>query len=148
MKDFYLVLQVARSATPKEIRSAYRRRALELHPDQSGAGSEPFIELQKAYGVLRDSRKRAAYDRQTGTIPIRRVVGSEKVRRPRAEPFRDVEPMSGSGHEELLEWLWSDVEFGPRLKRSSRLGRAITIGRGRLSRRLGNCIFGNFAWAW
>ena len=107
MKDFYLVLQVARSATPKEIRSAYRRRALELHPDQSGADSEPFIELQKAYGVLSDPSKRAAYDRQTGALPIRRVARRETFRRPRAEPFRDVEPVGGLEFEELFEWVWS-----------------------------------------
>ena len=111
MKDFYLVLQVARSATPKEIRSAYRRRALELHPDQSGADSEPFIELQKAYSVLSDPLQRAAYDRQTGTIPIRRVARREKLRPPRAEPFRDVETTRRSGYEEVIEWLWSDFEF-------------------------------------
>ena len=107
MKDFYLVLQVARSATPKEIRSAYRRRARELHPDQSGADSEPFIELQKAYWVLSDPSKRAAYDRQRGTIANRRVARREKFGRPRAEPFRDVEAMRGWEFEELFEWVWS-----------------------------------------
>jgi curved DNA-binding protein CbpA len=105
MKDFYLVLQVAPSATPEEIRSAYRRRALQLHPDQSGAGSEPFIELQKAYSVLSDPSQRAAYDRQTGTIPVRRIAQRETFRRPRAEPFRDVEPMRAAAYEDLFEWL-------------------------------------------
>ena len=111
MKDFYLVLEVARSATPKEIRSAYRRRALELHPDRSGADSGPFIELQKAYWGLSDPSKRAAYDRLTGTIPVRQVARGEKFRRPRAEPFRDVEPMGSLEFERVFEWLWSDFEF-------------------------------------
>lgn len=107
MKDFYLVLQVPPNATPEEIRAAYRRRALKLHPDQSGAGSEPFIELQKAYAVLSDPSQRADYDRRSRAIPIRRVVRRETFRRPRAEPFRDPDRLGGSEFEELFEWLWS-----------------------------------------
>lgn len=105
MKDFYLVLQVAPNATPEEIRSAYRRRALRLHPDQSGGGSEPFIELQRAYSVLSDPSRRAAYDRETERIPIRPVFRRETPRRPRAEPFREVEPLRASADEDVFEWL-------------------------------------------
>jgi molecular chaperone DnaJ len=61
-KDFYLILQVRREASPEGIRSAYRRRARELHPDKSGTGSEPFLELQEAYSVLSDPAQREAYD--------------------------------------------------------------------------------------
>src|SRR5689334_3119019 len=107
MKDFYLVLQVARSAPPEEIRAAYRRRALELHPDQSGAGSEPFIELQKAYSVLSDPSQRADYDQRSRSVPIRRAVRRETFRRPRAEPFRDPDLFGASEFEGLFEWLWS-----------------------------------------
>jgi molecular chaperone DnaJ len=92
MKDFYLILQVTRTATPEQIRSAYRRRALELHPDRSGAGGEPFIELQEAYSVLSDPAQRAAYDRQVESLPVPRVGVR---RRPAAEPFREVERAGG-----------------------------------------------------
>ncbi len=113
MKDLYLVLQVSRSATPGEIRSAYRRQALRLHPDQSGGDSEAFLELQKAYWVLSDPSQRAAYDRQTGTIPIRRVaVRRETFRRPRAEPFRHIERAGRGEFDEIAEWWWwSDFDF-------------------------------------
>ena len=36
-KDFYVVLELTRDATAEQIRSAFRRRALELHPDRAGA---------------------------------------------------------------------------------------------------------------
>ena len=107
MKDFYLVLQVAPNATPEEIRAAYRCRALKLHPDHSGADSEPFIELQNAYSVLSDPSQRAAYDRRSEAIPVRRVARRETSRRPRAEPFRDPDLLGGSAFEDLFEWLWS-----------------------------------------
>lgn len=91
--DFYLVLQVIREAALDEIHSAYRHLALQLHPDRSGGSSEPFIELQKAYSVLSDPERRAAYDHRTGSIPIRHVA-VEGFDRPFAETFRAVDPVS------------------------------------------------------
>lgn len=128
-KDFYLVLQVTREASPQEIRSAYRRRALELHPDASGTGSEPFIELQEAYSVLSDPQLRAAYDRKTELVPVARL--ERRARRPRAaEPFRDVEPAGGfrevsltrsfdsfaPSFDEIFDRLWSNFDFRARPK--------------------------------
>ncbi len=129
MKDFYVVLQVTRDATPEQIRSAYRRRAPELHPDKSGAGSEPFLELQDAYSVLRDPAQRAIYDQRPEPIPIRRE-GSIASRRAAAEPFREVEPASGfrqvslsrsfdtfaPSFEEIFGRLWSNFELLTRPK--------------------------------
>lgn len=116
MRDFYLVLQVDPRATTEEIRSAYRRRALEVHPDQSGAGSEAFIELQKAYSVLSDPTQRAAYDRQAETIPIRRAARCGSIRCSRAEPLRDIERFRQFEFEELFEQLWSDWNLLFRIK--------------------------------
>ncbi|MBV9673236.1 MAG: DnaJ domain-containing protein [Verrucomicrobia bacterium] len=91
-KDYYLILRVKPQATSDEIRSAYRRRALELHPDQSGLTSDPFLELQEAYHVLSDPSRRAMYDRHAGEIPIknthrRRNSSEMAVRKSRAEPL-------------------------------------------------------------
>ncbi len=121
--DFYLVLQVAREATSEEIHSAYRRRALELHPDTSGAGSEPFIELQRAYAVLSDPAQRAAYDQRRESIASQRIE-SIRPRSGAAEPFREVEPVSdfreaslsrsfdtfAPSFEEIFDRLWSNFE--------------------------------------
>lgn len=66
-QDYYEVLGVERSATKEEIRKAYRRLAMRYHPDRNidnkEEAEEKFKEVQKAYEVLSDEEKRAAYDR-------------------------------------------------------------------------------------
>src|SRR5215204_5942183 len=64
-RDYYEVLGVGRSATEDEIRKAYRRLALQYHPDRNKeAGSaEQFKEVAEAYAILSDTEKRGLYDR-------------------------------------------------------------------------------------
>lgn len=64
-RDYYEVLGVGRDASPQEIKKAYRRLAMEYHPDHNKEpeAEEKFKELSEAYGVLSDSEKRARYDR-------------------------------------------------------------------------------------
>jgi molecular chaperone DnaJ len=65
-RDYYEVLGVSKSASADEIKKAYRRLAMKHHPDRNkeGDGSEArFKEANEAYEVLKDSDKRAAYDR-------------------------------------------------------------------------------------
>ena len=64
-KDYYEILGVARTATPEEIRSAFRKKAREYHPDVAKdkvQGAEKFKEVNEAYEVLSDPAKRAKYD--------------------------------------------------------------------------------------
>jgi DnaJ-class molecular chaperone len=62
-KDYYAILGVPRTATPEEIKKAYRKLALEHHPDRAGKESEGrFKEVNEAYQVLSDAKKRANYD--------------------------------------------------------------------------------------
>ncbi|MGA8741375.1 MAG: molecular chaperone DnaJ [Terracidiphilus sp.] len=64
--DYYEVLGVAREASDQELKSAYRKLALQYHPDRNPgnhAAEEKFREASEAYQVLSDADKRAAYDR-------------------------------------------------------------------------------------
>lgn len=66
--DAYKVLQVERDADAITIKKAYRRAALRNHPDVSKApdAKERFMEIQEAYAILSDEKKRRAYDRTAG----------------------------------------------------------------------------------
>lgn len=69
-KDYYKILGVDRNATEDEIKKAYRRRALDHHPDRHANATEEekkeqekkFKELGEAYGILSDPKKKARYD--------------------------------------------------------------------------------------
>jgi DnaJ-class molecular chaperone len=64
MKDYYEVLGVKKTASEAEIKSAYRKKALEWHPDRNKApeANDRFKEINKAFEVLSDSSKRQTYD--------------------------------------------------------------------------------------
>ncbi|HEX7952168.1 MAG TPA: DnaJ domain-containing protein, partial [Burkholderiales bacterium] len=65
-KDYYEILGVARDASADDIKKAYRKLAMQYHPDRNGGAKEAeekFKEITEAYDVLRDANKRAMYDR-------------------------------------------------------------------------------------
>jgi len=65
-RDYYEVLGVDRSASDKEIKRAYRKKAMSLHPDRYDGpkeeGEEKFKELNEAYSILSDEKQRQLYD--------------------------------------------------------------------------------------
>jgi molecular chaperone DnaJ len=64
-RDYYEVLGVAKSAEEREIKKAYKKLAMKYHPDRAQGDKsleEKFREVQEAYEILSDQRKRAAYD--------------------------------------------------------------------------------------
>ncbi len=64
-KDYYDVLGLSRDASAEDVKRAFRKLAFEHHPDRnrSSDAEQKFKEINEAYEVLRDERKRAAYDR-------------------------------------------------------------------------------------
>lgn len=66
-KDYYKVLQVPRNATQEDIKRAYRKLAHQFHPDKQGGNEAKFKEVNEAYQVLGDEKKRAQFD-QYGTV--------------------------------------------------------------------------------
>lgn len=65
-RDYYEVLGVDRNADEKTMKSAFRKKAMQYHPDRNPDNPEAeakFKELNEAYGILSDADKRAAYDR-------------------------------------------------------------------------------------
>ena len=64
-RDYYEVLGVAKNATADEIKKAYRKKAIQYHPDRNPGdkdAEEKFKEAAEAYDVLSDADKRARYD--------------------------------------------------------------------------------------
>jgi molecular chaperone DnaJ len=61
-KDYYQILGVGKSATPDEIKKAYRKLAHQYHPDKGTGDEAKFKEVNEAYQVLSDEKKRSNYD--------------------------------------------------------------------------------------
>ncbi len=99
-KDYYKILGVSLNADETEIRKAYRRLALEWHPDRNSGRSEAterFKEISEAYAVLIDPAKRREYDRA-------RLAGAPgEFRHAREDIFRDLfaDPRASAIFEEL-----------------------------------------------
>ena len=105
-KNYYLILGVSPDATAREIKSAYRRRAREFHPDHYGDCCQPFLDIQEAYSALGDESRRRAYDRNIHQMdrarPSQRsrAAGEPEPLRPRrrqAEPLRPEEEPADLG---------------------------------------------------
>ena len=65
-QDFYELLGVSRTAGAEDIKKAFRKLAMQHHPDRNPGDADcesRFKELNEAYDVLKDADKRAAYDR-------------------------------------------------------------------------------------
>jgi curved DNA-binding protein CbpA len=100
-KDYYATLGLATEATEEEIRKAYRRLALQWHPDRNAGDSraaERFKGISEAYAVLIDSGKRREYDR------ARQVGAPGAFRHKREDIFRDLfaDPRASDVFEELV----------------------------------------------
>jgi molecular chaperone DnaJ len=128
-KNYYLILGITANANREDIQAAFRRRALELHPDRSGLESGPFQELQEAYSVLRDPERRRRYDREYQPPMVRRPRAGAApeplvTQRSKGEPFWPEEPVRPfrevslaesfetyrPSFDELFDRFWSNFE--------------------------------------
>ena len=76
-RDYYDILGVSKAATDEQLKSAFRKKALEYHPDRNKSkdAEEKFKEINEAYQILSDSDKRAKYD-QFGHAGVTGASGS------------------------------------------------------------------------
>jgi len=96
-RDYYEVLGVAKSASPEEMKRAYRKLALEWHPDRNKAkgAEEKFKEINEAYSVVSDPKKRQTYD-QFGASAFEPGAGNGAGSGPFGGGFRQSGPFSYS----------------------------------------------------
>ncbi|MBI4091690.1 MAG: DnaJ domain-containing protein [Candidatus Levybacteria bacterium] len=75
-RDYYKILGVSKTASPEELKRAYRKLALQYHPDKNKGkeSEEKFKEINHAYEILSDSQKRQQYD-QFGSTAFERGAG-------------------------------------------------------------------------
>ncbi|KAF9182976.1 hypothetical protein BGZ50_004603 [Haplosporangium sp. Z 11] len=111
--DFYKVLGISKDASDSDIKKAYRKLALQMHPDKNGApgADEAFKIVSKAFTVLSDPQKRAIFD-QHGPEDGR----SSGVNYDRASPaghgFSGMHGMNGFGGEEISPEELFNMFFG------------------------------------
>lgn len=100
-RDYYELLDVERGASPEEIKKAYRRLAVKLHPDKNPgdkSAEEKFKEIGEAYEVLSDPQKRAAYDQYGHAAFDRRAGGFARGAGGFHDPFEIFREVFGAGN--------------------------------------------------
>lgn len=118
-RDYYEVLGVDKSATIDEIKKAYRKKALEYHPDKNPgdkAAEEKFKEAGEAYEILSDEQKRTAYDR----------YGHDGVN-PQAGGFGGGGFSGFGGFEDIFDMFGGFGGFGSSAKRGPKRGRDLRV---------------------
>ena len=99
-RDYYEVLGVARDASEAEIKKAYKKLAVQLHPDRNpgdATAEERFKEASEAFEVLKDAQKRQVPTISLATSTTRRMFSTRSASvKPRSlfRPWRTLSPSS------------------------------------------------------
>ncbi|KAF9290147.1 hypothetical protein BGZ68_007850 [Mortierella alpina] len=115
--DFYKVLGINKDASDSEIKKAYRKLALQMHPDKNGApgADEAFKIVSKAFTVLSDPQKRAIFDQHGPEDGKSSGVNYDRAS-PAGHGFGGSSGMYGSGEEispeELFNMFFGGGNFG------------------------------------
>src|SRR5271166_2995251 len=106
-KDYYAVLGVKKTATPEEIRKAFRKLARKYHPDvnpNDKRSEEKFKEISEANDILSDEKKRKVYD-QLGFY-------SDQIDPAQAEAYARQQSHGGGGHVDFGGFDFSGFQGG------------------------------------
>ncbi|MBN2222434.1 MAG: DnaJ domain-containing protein, partial [Vallitaleaceae bacterium] len=105
-RDYYKVLGVKKDASQDEIKKAYRKLALQYHPDRNQSNKEAeekFKEVSEAYAVLSDQKKRQEYD-NFGHTGFRRRYTQEDIFK--GFDISDIFKDAGFGTEDIFSTLF------------------------------------------
>ncbi len=119
-KSYFAILGILPNATGDEIRSAYRRLAKEFHPDHYTGSIKRFRDIQEAYSVLGNQRRRREYEQRIRKVSIKTPLRPTTYPEPEplipeegpvdigeVSPVRSFQSFTPS-FDEIFDWLWNN----------------------------------------